>query len=147
MTTELITDRVWAAITEAARNTKTPAYVAVAYFGNGASKLLPLRKGSRLVVDASEHAVKSGQTSPAELLKLHRKGVKVYSIENLHAKVFVFGRTAFVGSANVSQRSNLYRSLPYEYLQENDAAMERRAITLAHLSVQSSFFVRTGIGD
>jgi hypothetical protein len=56
-------------------------------------------------VDASEHAVKSGQTSPAELLKLHRKGVKVYSVENLHAKVFVFGRTAFVGSANVSQRS------------------------------------------
>jgi hypothetical protein len=105
MTTEFIADRVWPAITEAARNTKSPAYVAVAYFGGGASKLLPLNKGSRLVVDASEHAVKSGQTSPAELLKLVRKGVKVYSIENLHAKVFVFGRTSFVGSANVSKNS------------------------------------------
>lgn len=105
MTTELIVDRVWPAITEAADNTKSPAYVAVAYFGAGASKLLPLNKGSRLVVDASERSIKSGQTSPAELLKLHRKGVKVYSVENLHAKVFVFGRTAFVGSANVSKNS------------------------------------------
>src|SRR6185369_13773316 len=78
---------------------------AVAYFAAGASKLLPLRKGSVLVVDMSERAVKSGQTDPKELIELLNKGVEVHSVENLHAKVFVLGDRAFVGSTNVSRRS------------------------------------------
>jgi hypothetical protein len=79
--------------------------VAVAYFGAGASRLLPFPKGSRLVVDASERTVASGQTCPADLLKLVKKGVAVYSVPNLHAKVFVLGRAAYIGSANVSKNS------------------------------------------
>jgi hypothetical protein len=79
--------------------------VAVAYFGAGASRLLPLSKGSRLVVDASERAVASGQTCPADMLKLQKGGVAVYSVPNLHAKVFVLGRAAYIGSTNVSSRS------------------------------------------
>ncbi len=79
--------------------------MAVAYFGAGASRLLQLQKGSRLVVDASERAVASGQTCPADLLKLVKRGVAVFSLPNLHAKVFVVGRTAYVGSTNVSSRS------------------------------------------
>jgi hypothetical protein len=35
---------------------------------------------------------------------LHR-GVSVYSVPNLHAKVFVVGRTAYIGSTNVSKNS------------------------------------------
>ena len=42
------------------------------------------------VVDASEHAVKSGQTNPSELIAFLRSGVEVHSAENLHAKVYVF---------------------------------------------------------
>jgi hypothetical protein len=38
-----------------------------------------LRAGSRLVVDASENAVKSGQTHPADLKKLQNRGVVIYS--------------------------------------------------------------------
>jgi len=49
--------------------------MAVAYFGKGASRLLPLTAGSRLVVDASECAVASGQTCPADLIKLVARGV------------------------------------------------------------------------
>jgi len=96
---------VWGAITASSRAHKGPSDVAVAYFGQGVTKLLTLARGSRLVVDASEQAVKSGQTHPASLLALHRKGVSIFSVKNLHAKVFVFGRTAFIGSANVSERS------------------------------------------
>jgi hypothetical protein len=77
----------------------------VAYFGKGADKLLPIGRGSCLVVDASDEAVKSGQTCPASLLRLLKKGVRIYSSERLHSKVFVFGRRAFVGSANVSKNS------------------------------------------
>lgn len=105
MSTKLITDNLWPTLTNAVRSISKPCYVAVAYFGQGGSKLLPLTAGSRLVVDASERAVKSGQTCPDELLKLQRKGVEIFTVNNLHAKVFVVGRTAFVGSANVSSHS------------------------------------------
>ncbi len=101
----LITNDVWATITRAAKKAPTKAHVAVAYFGTGASKLLPLRAGSTLVVDMSESAVKSGQTNPSELLRLIERGVAVYTVPNLHAKVFVIGRRTFVGSANASTNS------------------------------------------
>lgn len=93
----------WPRIISAAR--KGPADVAVAYVGQGAARLLPLRRGSRLVVDASEAAVRSGQTDPKELLKYLRRGVDVFSRPRLHAKVFAFGSVAFIGSTNVSHRS------------------------------------------
>jgi hypothetical protein len=103
--TELITHDVWTHLTTAATQSRGKADVAVAYFGKGAAKLLPLPQGSRLVVDASEPAVKSGQTHPKDLKKLYDAGVQVYSREGLHAKVFVFDNTAFIGSANASNRS------------------------------------------
>jgi PLD-like domain len=105
MSTVLLTQAIWPELTKAARGTLRPCTAAVAYFGSGASKFLPLPKGSLLVVDASDRAVASGQTCPADLLKLVKRGVAVYSVPNLHAKVFVLGRTAYVGSTNVSNRS------------------------------------------
>ena len=105
MSTVFITQDIWPQLTRAVRGSRQSCAVAVAYFGKGASKLLPLSKGSRLVVDASERAVASGQTCPADLIKLVKRGVKIYSVPNLHAKVFVLGRAALIGSANVSSRS------------------------------------------
>jgi len=103
---EFASGNIWTALRAAARRSTRPAAVAVAYFGKGASKHLPLPAGSRLVVDATESAVKSGQTCPAELKRLLlKRGVIVYSVGNLHAKVFVLGSTAFVGSANASNHS------------------------------------------
>jgi hypothetical protein len=104
MTTHLLTDTIWQTITRLARKTSS-AKVAVAYFGQGASKLLPLKAGSVLVVDLSKTAVRCGQTCPDEIIKLLRKGVEIHSCSNLHAKVFVFGRRALVGSANASKHS------------------------------------------
>lgn len=57
--TSLITCGVWASITKAAKAAATKAHVAVAYSGTGASRLLPLRAGSTLVVDMSTSAVKT----------------------------------------------------------------------------------------
>src|SRR5580704_12654880 len=96
---------IWPQLTKAARGSRRRCVVAVAYFGKGASRLLPLAKGSRLVVDASERSVGSGQTCPADLIRLVKRGVAVYSVPNLHAKVFVLGRTAYIGSPNVSNRA------------------------------------------
>lgn len=105
MPTKLVTTNVWSRITRAAKASPSRAHVAVAYFGSNGSQLLPLKSGSRLVVDMSRAAVSSGQTNPSEVLKLIYGGVDVYSVPNLHAKVFVFGQRAFVGSANVSRNS------------------------------------------
>jgi hypothetical protein len=90
---------VWRQITKAAKSASR-ADVAVAYFGEGGAKRLPLKPGSRLVVDASEATVKGGATCPSELLVLSQRGVDVHSRPNLHAKVFVFPKKAYVGSAN-----------------------------------------------
>ncbi len=105
MTAQFITRGVWKSITASAKAARKPALVAVAYFGQGASKLMPLPAGSRLVIDASEGAVKSGQTHPADLIRLQKRGVVIYSYPLLHAKVYAFDGFAFVGSANASNRS------------------------------------------
>lgn len=106
MKTTLIAGDVWPQLSAAAKSTTRPSYVAVAYFSEHASKLLTLRPNSWLVVNASRAAIQSGQTHPATLLKLVQRGVRVYSVSDLHAKVFVFGKRAFVGSANVSRSSS-----------------------------------------
>lgn len=96
---------VWARITKAAKAQPRNAAVAVAYFGRGASRLLPLGRGSRLVVDASEPALRAGLTHPDDLAALVKRGVRVSSERNLHAKMFALGPVAFVGSANASRNS------------------------------------------
>lgn len=105
MSTTFVSRDIWSRITKAATTCSATANVAVAYFSKGASRLLPLRQGSRLVVDLSERAVKSGQTSPKDISKLIRAGVDVFSVRNLHAKVFVFRNQAFIGSTNASKAS------------------------------------------
>jgi hypothetical protein len=105
MTTAFLSRDIWPQLTKATRRCSQGCAVAVAYFGQGASRLLPLAKGSRLVVDASERSVGSGQTCPTDLIKLVERGVAVYSVPNLHAKVFVLGRVAYIGSANASSRA------------------------------------------
>ena len=101
---KFLTLKIWPRLTELAKKSKQSC-VAVAYLGNGAIKLLPLKAGGRLVVDLSENAVKSGQTSPHEILKFIARGVNVSTVGNLHAKIFVFSNHAFVGSANASSHS------------------------------------------
>lgn len=78
---------------------------AIAYFGQGGAKLLPLRKGDRLVVDMSLATVKTGGTDPREIEKLFKKGVEIFSRRNLHAKIILLDNNVIVGSANVSKRS------------------------------------------
>lgn len=105
MSTVFLSQGIWPEITKTVHASRKRCFVAVAYFGGGSSRLLPLPKGSLLVVDASKRAVASGQTCPADLARLLNRGVIIYSVPNLHAKVFVVGRTAYIGSANVSKNS------------------------------------------
>lgn len=78
---------------------------AIAYFGQGGAKLLPLRNGHRLVVDMSPASVKAGSTDPREVETLVRRGVQVFTRRNLHAKIVVTDKAVISGSANVSKHS------------------------------------------
>lgn len=123
---ELLTNNIWGTITNKVETCNFSAMVAVAYFGTGGATLLPLKKGSLLVVNASENSVKAGQTNPYELQKLYKMGVKIYSNSKLHAKVYVIGKEVIVGSANVSYHSK-------DYLREvvcisDSPALKRKAI-------------------
>lgn len=82
------------------------AVVAVPYIGKGGARQLNIAKGSLLVTCFTPLAVKAGQVDPREIIAFIRRGVKVHSHAELHAKVYVIGRTAFVGSANLSSRSS-----------------------------------------
>ena len=101
----LVTVSPWAAISSAARRSKQPSHVAVAYIGQRGDTLLPLVADSRLVVDASLSSVRGGITHPGALLKLRKLGVRIFSSPLLHAKVFAFDSVGFVGSTNASTRS------------------------------------------
>jgi len=105
MPTSLLTDGIWPRITALVRKSRR-ANVAVAWCAAGSRKLLPLKEGSVLVTNLSEEAVKAGQTKPQELLPLVRRGVKVHSVRNLHAKVFTFDDAAVIGSTNASTNSS-----------------------------------------
>lgn len=96
---------VWRRITAAASAALEPSYAAVAYFGSKGDRLLPLREGSKLVVDASIPAVNTGITDPRSLRRLYNQGVAVFSMPSLHAKVFAFDSVGFVGSTNASVNS------------------------------------------
>jgi hypothetical protein len=100
---KLITVQPWSRISNAVRQTPNNCFIAVAYFSDATR--LPLKRGSTLVVDMSKSSVRGGRTNPNELLKLVNRGVDVYSVGNLHAKVFAIGRRVFVGSTNVSETS------------------------------------------
>jgi hypothetical protein len=99
---------------------------AVAYLGMGASSLLPLRKGDRLVVDMSLRAVRSGATDPREVQRFLRRGVEVFSRGSLHAKFFIIDKTTIAGSSNISNHAK--HSLEEAAVMTDDTATTRRAV-------------------
>jgi len=101
----LITDDPWARIRALTLKTRDKRYVAVPYLGRGAADLLPLTDGDVLVTRFDRETVKSSQVDPAAVIEYLERGVRVYARENLHAKVFVLGARAVVGSTNASYNS------------------------------------------
>lgn len=137
----LLTPRVWKEITNAAAHCIKPAHVAVAYFGANGDKLLPLPKGSSLVVDASIPTLAKGSTCPKALERLRKTGADIYSAQHLHAKVYAFDNVVFIGSANASNRSQ--RTLIETILRVEDES----TISSARAFVRSICLTRLGAND
>jgi hypothetical protein len=93
---------VWKAI-DAIRGVGGSLRLAVAYLSSDTR--LRLQRGDAAIVDASDSAIKSSQTSAKVLDSAFKIGVKLFSHDHLHAKVITTGTKILVGSANVSQTS------------------------------------------
>lgn len=106
---KLVTPYPWREITRLVRQAKKErrrCYVAVPYCSKGARELLPLGPGDVLVVNMTESTARGGQTDPKEIIKFLGDGLRVDTVSDLHAKVYVLGRHAIVGSANASSSSD-----------------------------------------
>ncbi|MCT2282053.1 phospholipase D-like domain-containing protein [Micromonospora chalcea] len=81
----------------------------MAYVGREAPGILTLQDGDVVVINGSDNAVASGATDPRAVEQWLKAGVRVVNHPWLHAKVYVAGRTAIIGSANVSERARTGR--------------------------------------
>jgi hypothetical protein len=125
MTTHFLSNEaLWQTLSTRIKSAKH-VEAAIAYFGHNGSKLLPLRKSHRLIVDMSIATVKAGSTDPFEIAKLIDRGVEVFTRRNLHAKIVVLDNAVIVGSANVSKHSN--EILDEAAILTNDPLTVRRA--------------------
>lgn len=104
---KFLTRGIWPRLRAMARG-KGRVLAAVPYFATGGAARLTLKKDDLLVTRFDDSSIKCGQTDPREILTLIKRGVRVYAAADLHAKVYVFGNTAIVGSANVSSYSEHY---------------------------------------
>ncbi len=58
-----------------------------------------------MVCDASNNAIKTGQTSAAVLKRAFDRGSRLYNLPGLHAKILLLNEKALIGSANASGSS------------------------------------------
>jgi hypothetical protein len=98
----LLSNNVWAQLPRSFY-TSSGKRAALAYVSRG--DFLSFGEGDVLICDASNAAIKSGQTSASVLKEFRDRGADLYHLDSLHAKVAVAGGTALVGSCNLSESS------------------------------------------
>lgn len=99
---ELLSSGLWPRIRKLAEKAKRKS-AAVAYVTD--DRYLKFKEGDILVTDASDEAIKTGQTSVSVLKAALKRKATIASIPGLHAKVYVFDNKAVIGSANLSRES------------------------------------------
>jgi hypothetical protein len=127
----LLTEDAWHRMRVLASDSASPCLAAVPFIGAGAISRLPLKQGDVLVCRFDKNAVRAGLVDPREILKYLKRGVDVHAVANLHAKVFVIGTSAFVGSTNVSASSE------HQLVEAVCESTERRFVSACHRFIES----------
>jgi hypothetical protein len=96
---------LWTEIRKQANSSKVVTIV-TGYLGTKPQALLKWPRNGVVVADISADTVKYGICSAKGALALSKKGISVLQLKNLHAKIYLFDRTAIVGSANLSEESS-----------------------------------------
>lgn len=98
---QFLTGDVWSQVNKHLKK-KQSKIVCIAYV---TSDSLALGKGDILICDASEAAIKFGETSAKTIKSYYDRGVNVYSSQSLHAKFLLTDSFLVIGSANLSKSS------------------------------------------
>src|SRR5881394_1776589 len=98
---KLLTGDIWKKVNEIVAIDQNKI-VAIAYV---TSVNLQLKKGDVLICNASESAIKNGETSAKTLEDYLNKGVEIYTHSTLHCKIFLSNDYLVLGSANLSNNS------------------------------------------
>lgn len=101
----IITNNVWTQVIRLLKK-RDSKVAAIAYVSKGTP--LSFGDGDVLVCDASDQAIKSGETDAPSLRRFLNAGAQLYSCPNLHAKVLISGKSVVIGSANLSTSSENY---------------------------------------
>jgi hypothetical protein len=102
---KIITNKVWTQIIRLL-DKRENKFAAIAYVSKGSP--LSFGDGDVLVCDASDHAIKTGETAAVTLKRFLNNGAELYSYQNLHAKILISGDSVVIGSANLSTSSENY---------------------------------------
>jgi len=101
---KLISNDIWDVIRNYSRKTQK-SKVATAYLTSNAFDKVPLKKGDILLVAMCKRNLECGSVNPYEVEKYYNKEVKIYNLDNLHAKIFLFGNIVVIGSSNLTSNS------------------------------------------
>jgi hypothetical protein len=100
----LVGSSLWREIRGRASKSKTLLAV-VSYLGRHPGTLLRWPKNSTVICDLSRDTVRRGASSARGARELHAKTVGLWSVRALHAKIYIFDKSAIVSSANLSEAS------------------------------------------
>ena len=97
-------DRILARVKEICNNTESVLQIAVSYWGQGSLELTGLQDRINQYPDSVEVIcdLDSPGCNPEPIQQLIASSVRVRTLNNLHAKVWICGDEVIVGSANVS---------------------------------------------
>lgn len=98
----IIKDKVWSRVNRLLKK-RDNKIAAIAYVSKGTP--LSFGDGDVLICDASDPAIKSGETDATTLKRFRSDGAQLYSCQNLHAKILISGDSVVIGSANLSASS------------------------------------------
>lgn len=99
---KFLTRDVWKQANNLTKNQKNK-FAAVAYVS---APNIKLSKGDTLICNASDYAIKNGETSAKVLEYYQNKGVKLYSNNILHSKLLLTNSFVVIGSSNSSNNSS-----------------------------------------
>jgi hypothetical protein len=99
---KVLSNDLWKSVRAQARQSRQRK-AAIAYVTRD---LVGFRKDDVLVLDASPHAIASGETNARLLRTLCRRRVRLYHCADLHAKVLLLDDVAVVSSGNMSRSSD-----------------------------------------
>src|SRR5690606_8313831 len=103
-----LSNNLWDNIRLLSENSKNQMVVVSPYVGRNIDNIIKFKENDILITSLTKSNVEQGNVDPRSVEKLIDNKVKVFSIENLHSKIYYFEESVIVGSSNLSENSKDY---------------------------------------